>query len=146
MGWQRSTLTLRFDESTDFHGLHVEMKRLSTGQVIEASMLVDERPARGGGVEALAAYLKKVQKMVAGGLIGWDYQDHDGVDVPATEDGVATCDIEMLLALLAAWVDVAVMPSGPLGQTSSDGPPSPEAPPLPMDVHLPSPASLPEHD
>jgi hypothetical protein len=146
MGWQRSTLTLEFDPSTDFDGLHVEMRRLNTGQILDASMLVDNRPGRGAGLEALALYLKRVQHMVADGLILWNYEDHAGNAVPATEDGVSTCDIDMLMAILAAWVDVAVMPSGPLGRTSSDGPPSQEAPPLPMDVHLPNPQSLPEHD
>jgi hypothetical protein len=138
MGYQRSTLKLSFDPSTDFAGLDVEMKRLSTGATLDAISLVDNRPARGSAPETLKEYLTSVQQMVAAGLIAWNYEDHTGMPIEATADGVSTCDIEMLLAILMAWVDVAVMPSAPLEQRSPAGLPSQEVPLIPMDIHSPN--------
>lgn len=146
MGWQRSTLLLNFDPSTDFEGLTVHMRRMSVDEVVDVALLVDNRPRRGDGTgtEDLKAFFKNVRATVADALVSWDYEDVKGNPVPATEEGVGTCDVEMLMAILSAWLDVAVTVEAPKEPSFSGGP-SQQAPPgIPMDVHLPNLESLPE--
>lgn len=139
MTFERSTLQLRWDESTEWAGLEVEMERLSVGQLVEVGRLADQasQAARDN-----IAVIEAISERLADGLIGWNWTRR-GQPVPTTVEGVKSADLDMLLAITNAWLDTATQVPAPLPERSNGGDASP--PPLTVlaDNSSPNPVSSP---
>jgi hypothetical protein len=77
-------------------------------------------------------------------LVDWNLEDEaDGTvtPVPATLEGIKSCDPELILTIVMVWMDAVMSVSGPLARRSTGGEPFQEAS-IPMEIGSPSPESL----
>lgn len=147
-GYERSTLKLKF-EDPEFEGLQVRMRRLPIGDLFAVMELA--QTAQGDkdelSVEESKAALDGVLDFLAPSIISWNLQEN-GVDVPTfkgkpahqavegccdlTEGkrhpstGLCSVDVDLIFALIDAWVDAASGVSRPLPSSSKTGGLSPE--------------------
>lgn len=126
MGWQRSTLHLTWDDSTEWAGLELTMRRLSIGELVAVTTLSDSAST------SLKDDLKLIDDLagtVSSGLLEWNFtreeRQDDGsmleVPVPTTVEGVKSADMPMLLAITGAWIDLATQVKAPLRKASPSG-------------------------
>lgn len=118
MGYQRSTLKLKWPEGHELHGLEVRMRRLNVGRLADVQDMAD---SLGGGGQGVAEQLRAITDVITQGLLGWNLELEDSTPVPADEDGVADQDFGMLVAILAAWLRVATSIPLDLSAPSSPG-------------------------
>jgi len=114
MGFILPTYNLRFTGA--YEGLEVHMRGLSAGRLLDLSELMG-RFASARETETLAAVGPMID-MVASALIGWNVQQGqaDGeVDVPADRDGVASLNVDVLMAIVQRWAEAAKGVDAPLG-------------------------------
>lgn len=130
----RKKYRLRF-EGTDYDGFVVLMRSVSFGVFLEMSTLTGWNPKKMGPDEV--AELRRLFGTLASAIIEWNLLDDDDQPVPITVDGLFAQDPEMVIAVVNAWTGAMSDVSGPLGQRSSDGRPSPVAS-LPMEEWSPS--------
>jgi hypothetical protein len=135
MGYQRSTLKLKF-EDPEMDGLEVSVRRLSVKDAIDVTKLVRkiaENKDDGEALEALAYVLSRT-------LISWNVEDEDGKPIPTTLEGVKSIDPELIREISDATRNAQTGVSRPLSQPSSDGEPSPELS-IPMETLSESPVN-----
>lgn len=136
MGWVRDkTFTLDLD-GTDATGLTVRCRPVSIDLYMEMMDLTDN------GLPLTAENRDRVGRVieiVAGSLIEWDLDDHDGAQVPCDEAGLRSQDKDLVLAVVNGWIAAQAAVPGPLGQRSTGGGPSLEAS-MPMEPLSASPA------
>lgn len=118
MGYQRSTLKLKWPEGHELHGLEVRMRRLNVGRLADVQDMAD---SLGGGGQGVAEQLRAITDVITQGLLGWNLELEDSTPVPADEDGVADQDFGMLVAILTAWLRVATSIPLDLSAPSSPG-------------------------
>ena len=133
MGYVRSNLILEWPEDSEFSGLEVHMRRLSIGQLTEVEKLADlnKDKTRSTG-DALAELLDSIGE----GLLSWNYEEtrraEDGstavVALPAERGSLDRLDLDLVLALVRAWISVAAVPlvSPPSSPTGAPVPPDEE--------------------
>lgn len=118
MSFQRKALKLEWPEDHELHGLEVFCRRPRIEQVEMAETALEgERSAK-----MLAGMLRDT---VGKALVGWNYTDESGEQVPATPDGFASLDIEAQLEILGMWTSQGVGVPAELGKESGSGPGSP---------------------
>lgn len=121
MGYQRSTLKLLF-EDPEFDGLEVKMRRLSMGAMFSVQELADI----GEDIKQQVEQFDHLIEIVAGGLISWNLTEGDDETLVApTKQGLYSQDIDLLMAIVGAWLDAIKVPR-PLPSGSNSGAPSPE--------------------
>lgn len=134
MGYVRqATLSLTFDEDTEFAGLKVRARRPSIRQVALWSMLGVEKTS----VEEAKSELDQVVEMLADLLIEWNVEHEDGSPVPATIDGVWSQDAPFIGRILTEIMKARVEVPPPLAGSSPSGAPFPEVS-IPMETSSPS--------
>ncbi len=138
---QRKIHVLRFAEDTgDLEGLEVRVYSLSVGQLLDMSRLTDAANRSTEDSERLFTDF-------AAALISWNLEDEAGLDdegvsnepvpVPATLDGVRSCDLDFILRIVKAWMDAIAKVPDPLTSPSGSGPRFPEGS-LPMEPLSPN--------
>jgi hypothetical protein len=133
---QRRTYLLRF-QGTEFDGLEVKVRSVSTGELID--MEVDRLAQARGGTASEGATEGLINRLI-GALVEWNAEDEDGTPIPATAEGVRAQDLSFNMAIINAWANSINGVAAPLSETSSDGALSVEAS-IPMDVPSESPTS-----
>jgi hypothetical protein len=83
---------LEFAEA-EFDGLEVRMRPSTVGELLEMSEF-----DRSNKTE-----LKAMFERFAEALLSWNLEDDNGVPVPATVDGIKSQDVDLILAIIAAW-------------------------------------------
>lgn len=147
-GYERSTLKLKFDDE-EFDGLIVRMKRLPIGDLFSVMELADV--AQGGkddlSVEESKAALDSVLDFLAPSIISWNLEENGkpvptGKGTPAHKvepgccdivvpdngsvtrhpsTGLCSVDVDLIFAVIDAWVDAASGVSPPLPKNSNSG-------------------------
>ena len=131
---QRKAYRLAF-KGTEWDGLEVTARSLTTGQQLE---LESARIARAAGGADGDAGTERMVRLFSGALMAWNAEDEDtGEPIPTTYEGVLSQDVDFVLAIIAAWNRAMNELPAPLSGTSSGGAPSVEAS-IPMDVPSPS--------
>lgn len=134
MGFVRKSKSyvLKFTDP-DMDGLEVKMKGLSVGEflnVMKLKELSEDDPE--SVVELMSVFARSV--------VSWNLEDEVAgqvVPVAVTEENVQGLDLDFAMTVIGAWIRAINGVSGPLGQTSPAGVPSP-AVSIPMDVLSPS--------
>jgi hypothetical protein len=134
VGYQRSTLRLKFAPGDEFEGLEAEVERLSVDGLIELIMLADN--ADMSGVDRY----KRMCEMLADNIVTWNFDDRHGQPIEPTLDNVRGRDPLAVMALIKAWRSAAVAIPPPLSGPSSDGDQSLVAS-IPMETSSPNPAN-----
>jgi len=100
---------------TDLEGLEIRIHGLTVGEVTEMEAMENNEEA---GRRAMALFASKI--------VEWNLTD-DGVPVPPSLEAVMGLEPRDVAAAMEQWKEQTTGVSGPLGQRSSDGPPSAEA-------------------
>ena len=117
-------------EDPKYAGLEVTMRGMDTGSMLNLLALagsVDVNNLDKANITSHAGPLGDILNMVASNVIAWNVQTlHDGqvVDVPPTREGVLRQPVTMVMDIVYAWTS-AMSVSGPLGEPSTNGAPSP---------------------
>ncbi len=138
---QKKIYKLTWDESTgDMAGLEVRMTGVSIEEML-AGMVLSEKTDR------TAEDVEKVFADFANALVSWNVEDEvidaSGVSrqpVPATFEGVRSCDFDFIVAIQRRWGEAIAGVPDPLPGPSGSGPLSLEGS-LPMEPLSPSPPS-----
>jgi hypothetical protein len=137
---QKKIHKLTFDESTgDLAGLEVRVHSLTVGELMDMSRLTDQ--AGRSDADADEFFQNFVRHLVSWNVED-EFADADGVGlrpVPPTMEGVRSCDMDFIMAIVKRWMEAIAAVPDPLPEPSSGGPPHLEGS-LPMDP-LPSPPS-----
>lgn len=143
MGYRRQKTVhkLVFDDTQgDLAGLEVRLHSLSVGALLDLSQLAD-------GARSQQQDAERLFTEFANSLISWNLEDEVPDDtgvgvrpVPATLDGVRSCDLDFVLRLVDAWMTAVAGVPAPLVGGSTSGGPSPE-PSIPMVPLSPNPPS-----
>lgn len=126
MGYKPKRKTFKLDfAGTDYEGLQVTIRGLTTGQYMDLFEAKAEAEA-GGETNNLLT-------IMASRLVSWNVEDDDDMPVAATLDGIKTQDLDLNLAIVNAWTTAMAGVPAPLEQPSTGGTPSPEAS-IPMEA------------
>ncbi|MDH6116915.1 hypothetical protein ABH930_000334 [Kitasatospora sp. GAS204A] len=125
-------------QGTEFDGLEATVRSLTTGQLLQLEAARLARAAGGTGSEGAT---REMVEFLADALVEWNAENEDdGTPIPATLDGLLSQDLDVAMAIIAAWQQAMNGVAAPLSETSSGGEPSLEAS-IPMDAPSPSPTS-----
>lgn len=108
---------LTFGEDTDFEGLEVRAKGCSTGDFLRLASLAENLDPKNMDLEEIG----ELFTLFAGCIVEWNIEDDDDVPVPTTKDGLLSLDIDLVLAVLTAWMEAVAGVSGPKEKPSNDG-------------------------
>jgi hypothetical protein len=103
----RKTYKLAFEGAPEFEGLEVTARGMSVGQYLEVTNLAESKDV--GSVDRLL-------RRFADALVSWNVKDEDGTDIPNTYEGVASCDIDFIMRIIAAWMTAIAGVSKDLGK------------------------------
>jgi hypothetical protein len=100
MAFQRKRKIYRLVfEETEYEGLEVRVRGLTTGEYLEIVALSGSTSDEGNETE-------KLLKLFAKHLVAWNLQEEDsGEFVPATFEGVVSNDLAMNMYIIDAWTD-----------------------------------------
>lgn len=134
MGYVRqSTLSLTFDESTEFDGLRVRVRRPSIRQVTDWYSLDTKDDSANLAVDKIG----QAVQLLAALLVDWNLEDEQGIPVPVTAEGVWSQDAPLIGRILGEAMKASLGVSAPLADSSLSGVPFPEAS-IPMEASSPS--------
>lgn len=132
---QRTTYKLKFADPA-MEGLEVVARSASVQTLLKITSLADaasENPETQVVHEVLALF--------GDALVSWNLEDDDGNPVPADAMGLASQDMDFVMAVIMAWVQAVSQVAPPLPAASSNGhKPGLEAS-LPMEPLSPNPTS-----
>lgn len=113
MGYKRNpkVYDLKFDETTDYPGLEVQVRTLTMGQ------LAHVWSADGS---ALATY-----EMFVDRLVSWNLEDENGTPVPTTREAIEAEDDDLITTITKKWTQAVMGVPAPLVDSSSSGGTSP---------------------
>jgi hypothetical protein len=141
MGYRRKTYSLKWEEGHALHGLEVSLTGLSIGRMTKITALAASLTSDDAPVEEKLAKADELFHLMAGCLVAWNLEDEQGEPVPASYEGLADQDADLVAGIAFAWMETAVSVDTPLPESSNGGPaPMPEAS-LPMVPLSPSPLS-----
>jgi hypothetical protein len=103
---------LKFDETTDYPGLEVQVRTLTMGQ------LVSVWTAEGGTGSA------RTFELFMDRLVGWNLLDENDQPVPVTREAVEAEDDDLVQAVIKRWTDAVLGVPAPLESGSTSGGPS----------------------
>jgi hypothetical protein len=100
MAYKRKRKIYNLDfEGTEFDGLEVKLRGLTTGEYLEIVSL--SAPGAEGDEET-----EGTLRMFATHLVSWNLLDEEtNLPVPTTYEGVITNDLSMNMAIINAWTD-----------------------------------------
>ncbi len=136
---QRKVHRLVFEDDTgDLAGLEVRMYSMTIGQLMDLAALADAADGdQNAGNQLFTDF--------AAALVSWNLEDEVPDDtgvgrrpVPATLDGVRSCDLDFIGRIVTVWMSKIAAVPAPLGAASPSGPPPVEAS-IPMVPLSPSP-------
>lgn len=130
-GYKRKTYRLKWPEDSDLHGLEINLRGLSIGDLEKVSNLRLE--GAGNNLDQILPVLD----IFAKALISWNLLDEWDNPVHTTIEAIQEQDARMLIAAVLAWVEVVSDIPVPLRKPSPDGEPFPEAS-IPMETLSPS--------
>jgi hypothetical protein len=124
---KKKTFKLHF-EGDEWDGLEVRVKSVPVGRYLELASMVDTLQAVQGKSSLSAEDLDTVSvafRAIAEVILEWNLEEEtaDGgvAAVPATYDGLMSQDLDLVMAVMAAWSDAMTGASGPLPQPSPSG-------------------------
>lgn len=123
-------------KTQDMAGLEVAMRPVSIESMMKMLKVADAAKSDSVSADEVGALFRRFSSA----LEHWNVEDDAGEPVPATYEGVATQDLDFVMAVFEAWFEAVmdVDPTSPGGSPS--GGTSPEAS-LPMAPLSPSPPS-----
>ena len=104
---------------TDYEGLEVTLKGLSTGQFLQLQKVMPK--AATGDPEAAETLISAYQ----GAIIEWNVEDDMGDPVKPTYENVLDQDLAMTLFVVNGWMTAIAGIKADLGKDSSSGETSP---------------------
>lgn len=115
MGYKRKPkiYRIRFADGTEYEGLEVTLRGLSTEQFLAAEGRSESN-------------LREMVELFADRLVGWNLEGDDGTPVPTTLESVLQEDWVMLDAIFGEWLEAIRGVPAPLEQPSTSGGESPE--------------------
>lgn len=123
-------------ETEDMAGLEVAMRSVSIGSMMKMLRVADAAKRENIGADEVEDLFKRF----ASALEHWNVEDDAGGPVPVTYEGVASQDLDFVMAVFEAWFEAVMDVDAGLGKGSASGGNSVEAS-LPMDPRSPSPPS-----
>lgn len=123
-------------ETEDMAGLEVAMRSVSIGSMMKMLRVADAAKRENIGADEVEDLFKRF----ASALEHWNVEDDTGGPVPVTYEGVASQDLDFVMAVFEAWFEAVMDVDAGLGKGSASGGNSVEAS-LPMDPRSPSPPS-----
>lgn len=125
---------LKFEDH-ELDGLIIEVKSSSVGSLLDTADLASLATAFSGtSLSSLNdSDLEKVGKLrqlfdnFADSLVSWNLGSDPESPVPANRDGVYSQDIDLMLAIITAWIEAVGGVSAPLENESKGGQQSPVA-------------------
>jgi hypothetical protein len=143
-GFKRKLYTVTWPEGHELHGLEVTTKGLSIGK-LAGLIRASQEIGRAQDTDAKIAAGDRLLEGFASRLVSWNLEEDDGTPVPATAEGVADQDMQLMMELITGWMDAVASVDTPLPQPSPNGATTATAPSLeaslPMVPSLPSPSS-----
>lgn len=132
---EKKILKLTFADG-EFEGLEVRVKALSVDGLMTLTKLNEPLKDTVKSMEML----EELFRFLADRLLSWNLEDDEAeegvfVPVPATMEGVKRQDLEIIMAVVEAWMDVVARIDAPLDAGSSSGETSPVLS-LPMEAPL----------
>lgn len=103
---------------TDYEGLEVTLKGLSTGQFLQLQKAMPGAAA--GDPDAAEILITTYQKSI----VEWNVEDDLGEPVKPTFDNVMEQDLSMTLYVVAGWMNAIAGVKADLGKDSTSGLPS----------------------
>jgi|SRR6187455_1305230 len=126
MGWQRSTVTLKWPEQHELHGLEIVMVRQPFGQVIDEWLTQGgEHPADFDDLTPAQQAERSLQTATGfvAQIISWNLEDLRGNPVPVSVEGLlANCDGPLISQMRIAYAEGTSRVAPPLSQSSAPGP------------------------
>jgi hypothetical protein len=104
---------------TDLDGLEVTLHGLSFGEFLEVQALK-------GVADGDKEDSTRLMERFVSHLVSWNITAEDGTPVPPTAEAVNELDIDLVLAVIAAWLRGISGVSAPLENGSTSGQPSQE--------------------
>lgn len=130
MGYKRKlkTYTLQFD-TDDMAGFECVMRGLNIGEYLRVNGMGD------ADEETVPGLLD----LFADKLVSWNLEDDNNQPIPANRESVHAQDLDFILTIAPAWINAVSGVSGPLEQTSNNGPqyPAVSIPMEPLPPNLP---------
>lgn len=135
---KRKIYTLDF-AGTDFDGLEVRVRGLTTGELLDAMEKQGEAAA-----DADSQAFRELLDLMADRIVSWNVETEDGQPVPASLDALKAQDPDFNLAIVNAWTTAISGVPAPLDGDSPSGDPSLEAS-IPMETlsSSPKPSAVP---
>jgi hypothetical protein len=118
----------------DEPGLEVAVRPAPIGDVLDLMAMAEK--VKGGDAAAIRDLLRRV----ASCLHSWNLEDDTG-PVPATYEGLAGQDMDLVMKILTGWVRAQATVDTPLPSGSPNGLTSAPAPSIPMEPLSPRPPS-----
>ncbi|MGW3135892.1 hypothetical protein [Streptomyces sp. NPDC001139] len=117
MGYKRNPkiYKLVFGEDTDYAGLEVQVRGMSTGQIIAAKTgkAVDGRTSE-----------EAMMELLADRIVSWNLEDEKGNPVPPTLEAFLEEDEDLMGAIINHWTQALAGVPDPLPDSSLSGEPS----------------------
>lgn len=122
MGFQRSTLKLKFPADSEFAGLEVSLRRVTIGQIEDMEELIEQAENKKLSAKEAFRLCRLMAEFMAPFLLGWNYTDLDDNPIPPTLDGIRNnVDLPMMLDLFVGWMDAASGVDADLKEQSMNG-------------------------
>lgn len=120
MGFKRKLYTVTWPEGHELHGLEVTTKGVSIEKLVELMRLGQEL-SRSTDIDAKTRAASEMLAGFAARLVAWNLEEDDGTPVPATAEGVADQDMQLMTELIMGWMDAVSSVDTPLPQPSPNG-------------------------
>lgn len=115
-GYKRKRKTYKLDfEGTEWDGLEVRVKGLTTGEYLQLVQL------SGASNEEGDAETEGMLKMFASHLISWNLEDDAGDPIGTSFEDIKENDFTMNMAIVSAWTDALASVPAKVGKESSPG-------------------------
>lgn len=103
-------------------GLTVLVRGRSMGEYLQGRDLAWESDSTVTREEKAERY-RALYKEFAGDVVEWNLEDDAGEPLPVSEESLLAADEELMVVVVAAWVNRRVKLPGPLGDGSTSGGP-----------------------
>ena len=127
MGYRKIPTIYTLDDIKGEEGLIVRMKAIKVGALRKVMKATSNRG------DSSDESMEEVIALMAKSLVSWNLEDEKGKPVPANAKGIDDQELELLLAIMEAWMDAMIGVDEDLGKGSTSGASSP-APPLTMEA------------
>lgn len=106
---------LKFPEG-QYEGLEVHVRSVPFGQFFELDRL-SKAAGQARDLDSVNQLLGKLAEHIT----GWNLEDEDDQPIPVSVDALKDLDVDLVLAIIAAWLEGMVGVSAPLDKKSPAG-------------------------